>query len=88
MKLITEHTTDVRLLTEEKEGKKHFFIEGIFMQADQKNKNGRIYPYPILSNQAEIRLSRVFHFYQHCFLLQKSASRFVYLGISPLLPKH
>jgi hypothetical protein len=51
MKLITEHTTDVKILTEEKEGKKHFFIEGIFMQADQRNKNGRVYPFPILSRE-------------------------------------
>lgn len=51
MKLITETNTEVKFLTEEKDGQKHYFIEGVFMQADQKNKNGRIYPYQILSRE-------------------------------------
>lgn len=48
MFLITETNTDVKLLIEEKDGKKHHFIEGVFMQAEQQNKNGRIYPSQIL----------------------------------------
>jgi len=40
-------------LTEKSDsGEKQYFIEGIFMQADQKNKNGRIYPRNILMNEA------------------------------------
>ena len=44
LKLITEHVEDVQFLTEEKDGVKEYFIEGIFMQAEQKNRNGRMYP--------------------------------------------
>ena len=51
MKLITEQN-DVELtyITEEKDGKKQLVIEGVFMQADQKNRNGRIYPKAVLEN--------------------------------------
>lgn len=48
MKLITEHIEDVQYITEEKNGKKQSFIEGIYMQAEQKNRNGRVYPKPVL----------------------------------------
>lgn len=44
MKLLTELSTDTEILTEEKDGKKNFYIEGIFMQSMIKNRNGRIYP--------------------------------------------
>ena len=44
MKLITEMVEDVNLLVEKKDGVKHYYIEGVFMQAEQKNRNGRIYP--------------------------------------------
>jgi len=49
MKLITEMNDDVRLLIEANgEGKKNYFIEGVFMQAETKNRNGRIYPMNVL----------------------------------------
>ncbi len=50
LKLITEMNEDIQFLTEadEKTGKKNYFIEGIFMQAEQKNRNGRIYPTNVL----------------------------------------
>jgi hypothetical protein len=52
MKLICEVLDEVKLITEEKEdGKKDFFIEGIFMQADLKNRNGRIYPMPVMEKE-------------------------------------
>ncbi len=52
MKLICEVLEEVKLITEEKEdGKKDFFIEGIFMQADLKNRNGRIYPMPVMEKE-------------------------------------
>ena len=44
MKLITETIEDVQILTEETNGKKDYKIRGVFMQADIKNRNGRIYP--------------------------------------------
>tara|TARA_Y100000593_G_C4313702_1_gene339704 strand:+ start:3319 stop:3972 length:654 start_codon:yes stop_codon:yes gene_type:complete len=46
MKLITETTEDVKYIVEanEETGKKSHFIEGIFMQSEQKNRNGRVYP--------------------------------------------
>jgi len=51
MKLITEHVEDVEYIVEAKEdGSKNYVIEGIFAQAEQKNRNGRIYPKAILEN--------------------------------------
>ena len=45
VKLITELVEDISYITEESEdGEKQFFIEGIIMQSDIANKNGRIYP--------------------------------------------
>ena len=52
MKLITENIEDVEYITEEtKDGKKNYTIRGIFMQADVKNRNGRIYPMDILQKE-------------------------------------
>jgi hypothetical protein len=50
MKLIAEYTeTNLEVLTEaDEKGNKKYAIEGIFMQAEQKNRNGRIYPKPIM----------------------------------------
>ena len=48
MKLITEHFEDLQYITEDKDGKKHTYIEGVFMQAEQKNRNGRVYPKAVL----------------------------------------
>jgi hypothetical protein len=50
MKLITENLEDVQyVITEDKKtGQKKSMIEGVFMQADQKNRNGRIYPKAVL----------------------------------------
>jgi hypothetical protein len=52
MKLITEHTEDVKPLIEAREdGKKSYFIEGIMLQAETVNRNGRMYPLSILSEE-------------------------------------
>lgn len=53
MKLITEVTEEAHVLTEmnEETGKKSYFIEGIFMQGDIKNRNGRIYPSAVLQKE-------------------------------------
>jgi len=50
MKLISEYTeNDVSCIVEKKEnGEKNYVIEGVFAQADQKNRNGRVYPKPIM----------------------------------------
>tara|TARA_R110001592_G_scaffold220606_2_gene475266 strand:+ start:2133 stop:2789 length:657 start_codon:yes stop_codon:yes gene_type:complete len=51
MKLISEfvdHQIGYNIITEEKSGKKKYVIEGVFAQADMKNRNGRIYPKPIM----------------------------------------
>ena len=53
MKLITEINEEVKILTEESEsGSKNFYIEGIFMQAERKNRNGRMYPVDVLAKEA------------------------------------
>ena len=60
MKLITENIEDVEYITEEtKDGKKVYSIKGIFMQADVKNRNGRVYPKEILTNEV-IRYNKEF----------------------------
>lgn len=52
MKLITEHVETVQYLLEDgKEGKKNYFIEGIFLQSEMKNRNGRVYPKAILQRE-------------------------------------
>ena len=51
MKLITEYTENdsINCLVEKKEnGDKNYVIEGVFAQADKKNRNGRIYPKAIM----------------------------------------
>ena len=51
MRLIAEEITQVDFLCEEKEGKKNYFIEGIFLQAELKNRNGRMYPMKTLARE-------------------------------------
>jgi hypothetical protein len=48
MKLITEEIEQVELIVEERNGKKSMFIEGIFLQGDITNRNGRMYPLNVL----------------------------------------
>jgi len=53
MKLISEMVDDekIEFITEEKNGEKSHFIKGVFMQSEQKNRNGRIYPKKTLGEQ-------------------------------------
>lgn len=52
MKLITETTETVRSIVESREdGKKNYFLEGVMLQAETVNRNGRKYPLPILENE-------------------------------------
>ena len=53
MKLITEVNDNVRYITEEKDGKKSLFIEGVFLQSNLKNRNGRMYPADIMEKEVE-----------------------------------
>ena len=53
MKLITEVNESIKVLKEQHEGKPRFFIEGIFLQAEKKNRNGRIYPVGILRKEVD-----------------------------------
>jgi hypothetical protein len=55
MKLITEvYDQDIQFVTEAKEdGGKNFFIEGIFMQGNLKNRNGRMYPMETLMREVK-----------------------------------
>ena len=53
MKLITETIEDVQILTEERDGKKLLYIEGVFLQGAIKNRNGRMYPFEVLSREVE-----------------------------------
>ena len=52
LKLISENLEEVEYITEENEkGEKEYKIKGIFMQADVKNRNGRVYPLDILKKE-------------------------------------
>lgn len=51
MKLIAEHIQNVEYIIEQKTG--GMKIKGIFMQAEQKNRNGRVYPFPILEKEVK-----------------------------------
>ena len=52
LKLISENLEEVEYITEENEkGEKEYKIKGIFMQADVKNRNGRVYPFDILKRE-------------------------------------
>ena len=67
MKLICEVNDEIQYITEAKEnGVKQYLIEGIFMQGDLKNRNGRIYPSEVIAkevgsyNEAYVEKKRAF----------------------------
>ena len=51
MKLITEEISNVKIITEGKGANKKLYIEGVFLQGDIKNRNGRMYPMETLSRE-------------------------------------
>ena len=51
MKLITEEVSQVKFITEGKGAKKKMYIEGVFLQGDLKNRNGRMYPVTTLAKE-------------------------------------
>ena len=53
MKLISEYNEAKPLVESKDNGKKDYFIEGVFMQADIKNRNGRVYPKEIMDKEVK-----------------------------------
>lgn len=54
MKLITEfNDSDIRYITEDANGNKNYVIEGVYMQAEKKNRNGRVYTKEILESAVD-----------------------------------
>ena len=51
MKLIREEIETVEFLVEQKNGKKSMYIEGVFLQGNIKNRNGRMYPMETLRRE-------------------------------------
>jgi len=51
MKLIREEIENVEVIVEERGGKKNLYIEGVFLQGDIKNRNGRMYPCGTLAKE-------------------------------------
>ena len=54
MKLISEHLDQIEFITEDDvEGKKNYKIRGVFMEADVKNRNNRMYPMQVLEKEVK-----------------------------------
>ena len=53
MKLITEVTEDIQYISEEKNGKRHLYIEGVFLQSNITNRNNRSYPKEIMRAEVD-----------------------------------
>ena len=51
MKLITEEVQKVKFISEGKGANKKLYIEGVFLQGDIKNRNGRLYPVSTLARE-------------------------------------
>ena len=51
MKLIREEIEDIKILTESRNGKRSLYIEGVFLQGNIKNRNGRMYPMETLQKE-------------------------------------
>ena len=53
MKLIREEVEKVKVITEEKNGKKNLYIQGVFLQSECVNRNGRMYPFQIMEREVK-----------------------------------
>ena len=53
MKLIREEIEKVEVITESVGGKKNLYIKGIFLQAEQVNRNGRVYRMPVMEREVK-----------------------------------
>ena len=54
MKLIREEVESVEFIVEQKNGKKSMYIEGVFLQGNIKNRNGRMYPMETLRREVAV----------------------------------
>ena len=57
MKLLIEEVVNTQCIVEDVGGSKNYFITGPFMQAEVKNKNGRLYPKNILGHNRKYRVT-------------------------------
>ena len=53
MKLITEVNESIKIITEGKGDSKQHFIEGVFLQGEMRNRNGRVYEMHVLENEVD-----------------------------------
>lgn len=54
MKLIKEEQNEIKVITEQSEnGEPEYYLEGVFLQANIKNRNGRIYPMEVMEPEVE-----------------------------------
>jgi hypothetical protein len=53
MKLITEEINKVEFIVEENDGKKSMFIEGVFLQTEQPNRNNRVYKRSVMEREVK-----------------------------------
>ena len=53
MRLIKEITEDIQYIAEEKDGKTNLYIEGVFLQSNLKNRNGRVYPKEVMAKEVD-----------------------------------
>ena len=53
MKLIREEVEKVKVITEERNGKKNLYIQGVFLQSECVNRNGRMYPFAIMEREVK-----------------------------------
>ena len=53
MKLIKELNEEVEYITEDNEGKKNHYIQGVFLQSEITNRNGRMYPKSVLDREVK-----------------------------------
>ena len=51
MRLIKEVFDTTNIIVEERKGKKEYFIEGVFLQSELKNRNGRMYPESVMDKE-------------------------------------
>ena len=65
MKLITEVNESIKIITEGKGDSKQHFIEGVFLQGEMRNRNGRVYEMHVLENEVDR--------YMNSFVNQNSA---------------
>ena len=57
MKLITEEINKVEFIVEENDGKKSMFIEGVFLQTEQPNRNNRVYKRSVMECTAIFKIN-------------------------------